>query len=141
MTDPGEVVEAMHGRDPSAEAFGIRLVEVGAGRATLEMTVAAWMCNGLGTCHGGVVFTLADSAMAYASNSHGEVAFAVAATVDLLAPASNGDVLRAVATEQWLGGRTAMYDATVELADGTTVAMFRGRVRRMGTAVLDGRMP
>ena len=136
-TDPRAVVQAMHGRDPSAEAFGISVVDAGPGTATVEMRVATWMCNGLGTCHGGVVFTLADSAMAFASNGGGEVAFAVAASVDLVAPASAGDVLRATATEQWSGGRTGLYDATVTRDDGSTVAVFRGRVRRTGATVLD----
>lgn len=135
---PEDVVRTLHARDPSAEAFGIRLVEARAGHAVVEMTVAPWMGNGLGTCHGGVVFTLADSAMAFASNSHGEVALAVAANIDLLAPVPVDAVLRATATEVEARGRTAIHDVSVELADGTVVAVFRGRTRRVGRPVLDG---
>lgn len=144
---PEGVAAALHARDPSAEAFGIVLVSAEPGHVVVEMRVAPWMCNGLGTCHGGVVFTLADSAMAFASNGHGETAFAVAASVDLLAPATEGTRLRATATERWLQGRTGMYDVTVTAhaddrpaddgSDGAVVAMFRGRVRRVGRPVLD----
>ncbi len=141
---PAEVARALHDRDPSAEGFGIRLVEADAGRAVVEMTVAPWMCNGLGTCHGGVVFTLADSAMAFASNGHGEVALAVAASIDLLAPVPLDAVIRATATEVEVRGRTGIYDVVVERADGDAagdsagdvVAVFRGRVRRVGRPVL-----
>lgn len=134
-----DVVHALHRRDPSATAFGIELHEVDDHRArvSVEMTVEPWMCNGLGTCHGGVLFTLADSAMAFASNGGGEVAFAVAASVDLLAPAVAGDRLRAVAEERWSGGRTGIHDVTVERDDGTLIALFRGRVRRTGATVLE----
>lgn len=134
---PEATARALHARDPSADAFGIRLVDVAAGRAVVEMTVAPWMGNGLDTCHGGVVFTLADSAMAFASNSHGEVALAIAASIDLLAPVPVGAVVRATATEVEARGRTAIHDVVVELDDGSVVALFRGRTRRVGRPVLD----
>lgn len=125
---------ALHERDPSAQTFGIELVEVAEGTATVEMTVTTPMCNGHGICHGGVIFTLADSAFAFACNSYGEETVAAAAAIEFLAPVPDGSRLRAICREQWLRGRTGIYDATVELPDGTIVALFRGRSARVASS-------
>ena len=129
------MVATLRARDRCADALGISVVDAGAGTATVEMTVRDDMCNGHGTCHGGMIFTLADSAMAFASNSHDVNALATAASVDFLHGARSGDSMRAVATERHLGGRTGIYDVSVTLDDGTVVAVFRGRTLRVGGSV------
>jgi phenylacetic acid degradation protein PaaD len=115
--------------DRAAEMLGHTVESVGPGSAVVSMTVRDDMVNGLGVCHGGLIFTLADSAMAHASNSHGQPAFAVSATVDFVAPARPGAVLRAEAHERFRRGRTALYDVEVTDDAGTLIARFHGRTQ------------
>lgn len=133
---PDAVCAAFLERDAAARALGIQLVEAGPGRATLQMTVRADMLNGLDTCHGGIIFTLADAAMALASNSHNERAFAVNADIDWLSPVALGTVLTATASQTVVRGRTAVNDVTVTDEAGTIVATFRGRTRTVGGVVV-----
>lgn len=121
------VAEAMYARDPALRAFGIRIERVAPGHALLSMTVRDDMLNGHGTCHGGLIFTLADSAFAYACNSRNQSTVASGCTIDYLAPAHAGDVLSAEATEQSLAGRTGIYDIIVSNQQGRRLALFRGR--------------
>ncbi len=100
------------------------------------MIVRAEMLNGLDVCHGGLIFTLADSAMAHASNSHGVDAFAVAASIDFLSPGREGAVLTATAVEQFRGGRVALYDVVVTSDDGAVVARFHGRTQQRRPAAM-----
>jgi acyl-CoA thioesterase len=122
-----EVGEAMYARDAASQALGMALEEVRPGSARLRMTVRADMVNGHGTCHGGLVFALADSAFAFACNSHDVVTVAAGCSIDFLAPASEGDELVAVAEERFREGRLGVYDVEVRRADGALVATFRGR--------------
>lgn len=131
-----DVVAELFRRDASTQTFGIELVDAGPGRAVVSMEVRADMCNGYDVCHGGMTFTLADTAMAFASGSHNESALAVAASIDFLSPVRRGAMLRATAEERWLKGRTGLYDVRVELDDGTLVAVFHGRTVRAGGAVI-----
>lgn len=143
--DHEAVARAMYDRDATAVAFGIELVEAGPTRAVTRMQVRADMCNGLAIIHGGMTFLLADSAMAFASNSENEAAFATSAEIDWLAPATVGQWLTAVAERRSGGGRSALWDITVtahdDLADphtgATTVALFRGRTRKVGRPVVE----
>jgi acyl-CoA thioesterase len=121
--------DAMWENDAASAWFGMRITDVGEGRATLELTVAAHHCNGLGSCHGGVIFALADSAFAFACNSRNQATVAQQNTVTYLAPAKPGDTLTASAVERALSGRSGVYDATVVKQDGTTIAEFRGLSR------------
>jgi acyl-CoA thioesterase len=123
---------ALHRRDPSARWLGIELVEAGAGHAVVTMSVTPQMCNGHGTCHGGLIFTLADAAFAFACNSAGAPTVAAAASIEFLRAVPAGAMLRATATERWQAGRTGIYDGVVELDDGEPVALFRGRSHRVG---------
>jgi acyl-CoA thioesterase len=134
--DAAVVVAELHRRDVSARTFGIELVDAGPGRAVVSMVVRPDMCNGYDVCHGGMTFTLADTAMAFASGSHNQTALAVAASIDFLNPVRSGSTLRATAEERWLNGRTGLYDVRVELDDGTLVALFHGRTARAGGAVV-----
>ncbi len=140
--DHDAVARAMYDRDATASAFGIELLEAGPSGAVTRMQVRSDMCNGLAVIHGGMTFLLADSAMAFASNSENEMAFATSAEIDWLAPATTGQWLTAVAERRAGGGRSAVWDVTVSASDGpdgepTTVALFRGRTRKIGRPVVE----
>lgn len=133
-----DVGHAMWGRDRATKFLGMDLVEVMPGRARLTMRVQPDMVNGHGVCHGGMIFTLADSAFAYACNSYNQNTVASACAVDFLAPARIGDVLEAEAAERSLAGRTGVYDVTVRIQGGATVALFRGKSYRIKGEVIAG---
>ena len=122
----------MYAADAASRALGISLVEAGEGTATVQLEVQEHHVNGLGVCHGGIVFTLADTAMAFASNAGGEQALAAQASIDWLAPALAGRTLTATASPTVQQGRTAIHDVTVVDDAGVTVAVFRGRTRARG---------
>lgn len=117
--------EAMWAEDRASQALGMRLVDVGPGRATLEMTVRPDMVNGQAIGHGGLTFTLADSAFAFACNSYNRRAVAAVAEIRFLAPTREDDVLVAEAAERSREGRDGVYDVTVR-RDGVVVAEFTG---------------
>ena len=123
--------DAMWARDDASKWLGARLDAVGPGTASLSMTVEKHHTNGHDICHGGFIFTLADSAFAFACNSYNELTVASGFSVDLVAPAREGDVLTAVAEEVSLAGRTGVYDVNVSNQRGERVAVFRGRSYRM----------
>lgn len=128
--------EAMWADDRTSQAFGMRLAEVGAGRAVLEMRVTAAMSNGHGQCHGGNIFTLADSAFGYACNSYNRRMVAQHCSVTYIRPGRVGDLLTARAVERSRSGRSGIYDVTVTGSDGLVVAEFRGHCRMIeGTLV------
>jgi acyl-CoA thioesterase len=121
--------DAMWAADRASRHVGMELDEAVDGRARIRMTVADWMVNGHGICHGGLVFMLADSAFAVACNSGDGDAVAAACDVVFVAPARAGDVLVADAEERTRFGRNGIYDVTVRREDGTVVAEFRGNSR------------
>lgn len=128
-------VAALWAGERAPQALGIRMVEIAPGRARLQMRVRADMLNGHGVCHGGVIFTLADSAFAFACNSYGEAAVAAGAAIEFLASAREGDELAAEAVEQWRSRRTGLYDATVTNQHGERIALFRGRAHGLGRRI------
>ncbi|WP_345750490.1 hydroxyphenylacetyl-CoA thioesterase PaaI [Microbacterium rhizophilus] len=115
--------------DFTKQHFGIEIRELEPGRAVLTMTVRDWMANGFGITHGGMVFTLADTAFAYACNEGEDMVVAQAADIAFLRATHVGDVLTATAVRRWLGGRNGIYDIAVTDEGGTAVAEFRGRSR------------
>ena len=133
-----EVAQAMWGRDHATQALGMSIVAVAPGSATIAMPVRQDMLNGHGMCHGGFMFTLADSAFAYACNSYNQNTVASACAIDFLAPARQGDVLEAEAVERSRAGRTGVYDITVKVRGGKTVALFRGKSYRIEGEVIAG---
>ena len=135
--EPLEIARELYRRDPSAETFGIELVDAGLDGAEVRMPVHAENCNGYGMIHGGMTFLLADTAMAFASCTSNETALATSAQVDWVAPARVGQTLTATARRQWSAGRTTIWDVEITTDDGTTIALFRGRTRKVGTAVID----
>ena len=131
------VADAMFARDNASRGLGMRIARVGPGYAELTMTVRSDMVNGHAICHGGLVFTLADSAFAFACNSYNLNTVANGCTIEFLAPAHEGDVLTAVAHERSQVGRNGVYDVEVRNQAGTTVAHFRGKSTRIKGEVLE----
>lgn len=129
---------ALSTRDRASDALGMKLIEVRPGYARMQMTVRDDMVNLHGTTHGGLVFTLADSAFAYACNSHNKVAVASSCSIDFLRPAHRGETLTATAIEQALIGRSGVYDVRVENNDGELVALFRGKSAQVRGTVIEG---
>jgi len=125
------VAASMYARDTATQALGIRVVRVEPGFAELAMTVRADMLNGHDICHGGFIFTLADSAFAYACNSYNLNTLASGCAIEFTAPARKGDVLTARAHERQLAGRTGVYDVEVANDRGETVGLFRGKSYRI----------
>jgi acyl-CoA thioesterase len=129
---------AIAGRDRTARSLGIAILESRAGFARLAMTVSDAMINGHGIAHGGALFTLADTAFAYACNSRDVRHVALDATISFTAPAHLGDRLEATALERSLRGRTGVYDVTIARAQGDLVAVFRGTCYRIRGTVIAG---
>ncbi len=127
---------AMYAADACTQALGIELLEVAPGRARMRMRVRTSFLNGHRTCHGGLIFTLADSAFAFACNSHNLNTVAAGCSIEFLRPAFEHDVLTAEAIEQTLAGRHGIYDIRVTNAAGETVAMFRGKSARIAGNVI-----
>lgn len=125
------VAAALYAGDRASQSHGIRILEVRPGYAKLAMIVRTDMVNGHRICHGGMVFTLADSAFAFACNSHNDNTVAAAASIDFLAAAYEGDELTAQATELWRTRRNGIYEITVTNQTGARIAFFRGRSYRI----------
>jgi acyl-CoA thioesterase len=125
------VAEVLYVNDKASQSHGIRIAEVRPGYARLSMSVRGDMVNGHRICHGGMVFTLADSAFAFACNSHNENTVAAAASIDFLAAAHEGDELTAEAKELWRTRRNGIYEITVTNQKGARIAFFRGRSYRI----------
>lgn len=121
--------EAMWAQDNASIGQGMTLVSVAPGRSEIEMVVAPHMVNGHGTCHGGFLFTLADSAFAFACNTHNQFTVAQHCSITYLAPGKAGDRLTARAVEVVRQGRSGIYDITVTNQDGVMLVQFRGHSR------------
>jgi acyl-CoA thioesterase len=121
------VAAVMLSRDAMSRSLGITVAEVRPGYARLEMQIKPEMLNSHAICHGGVIFTFADSAFAFACNSHNRSTVASGASIDFISPARPGEELIAEATERALPGRLGLYDVVVTERSGRLVALFRGR--------------
>jgi acyl-CoA thioesterase len=121
----------MYRSDRTSQFLRIALDEIRPGYARMSLTITDDMVNGHGMCHGGFIFTLADSAFAYSCNSHNHNAVASGCTIDYLAPAHVGDVLTATAEERALAGRSGIYDIEVSNQAGKRIALFRGKSHRI----------
>ena len=127
--------------DQVRRALGMEIVSVGPGTAVVSMQVRQDMLNGKGMCHGGMIFSLADEAFAYACNSRDAATVAQNCSISFLAPGRPGDQLTAHARETALAGRSGVYDATVTRQDGAVIAEFRGLSRTIGGAILGDERP
>lgn len=130
------VAGSMFERDAASNALGMKIEEVLPGYARLSMVVRPDMLNGHQTCHGGFIFTLADSAFAFSCNSRNEATVAAGCSIEFLRPVKEGEKLTATAEERALSGRTGIYDAAVTNEAGYQVAIFRGKSARIKGEVL-----
>ncbi|MGR3910757.1 hydroxyphenylacetyl-CoA thioesterase PaaI [Burkholderia sp. SR8] len=127
---------AMYDADACSRAFGMEIIEVRAGYARLQMRIRPEFLNGHQTCHGGIIFTLADSTFAFACNSYNANTVAAGCSIEYLRPVHGNDLLTAEAIEQTRSGRHGIYDIRVTNQAGETVAMFRGKSAQIKGTVL-----
>jgi acyl-CoA thioesterase len=125
------VVRVLYERDRASQALGITILEVKPGFVRAALEVRPDMVNGHDICHGGLIFTLADSAFAFACNSFNLVTVAAGASIDFLAPGRKGDRLTATARQLWRSKRTGLYEIEVTNQEGVTLALFRGRSHQL----------
>lgn len=128
--------ERMYAEDVASQSLGISISDVAPGTAIASMKVRDDMLNGHGICHGGYIFTLADTAFAFACNTYDDVTVAAGADVSFLEPVRQDGELTATAVEVSRRGPSGLYDVTVRTSDGTVVAEFRGRSRSLGRSLL-----
>ena len=124
------VVSAMMARDAYSQWLGLEVTHVAPNAVTVRMLVRPEMVNGFGVCHGGIAFSLADSALAFASNTHGRVTVSIENSIRYPAPIVPGDVLTANAVEDSATRRLAFFSVTVTKGDGTVVGLFKGTAYR-----------
>ena len=134
------VGEAMFAADSASRDFmQMELLSCEPGGAVMRMAVREPMLNGHKICHGGLIFTLADSTFAFACNSYNKVAVAAGCSIEFLKPAQLGDVLTCEGVEQTLQGRHGIYDMKVSNQRGEVIAMFRGKSAQIAGSVISGR--
>lgn len=127
---------SMWDEDNASRHLGMELLAVAPGEASLSMTITDAMTNGHGTCHGGYIFTLADSAFAFACNTYNQRTVAQHCSVTYIAPAFRGDRLMAAAREVSRRGRGGIYDIAITNQKGEQIAEFRGHSRTVKGALL-----
>jgi acyl-CoA thioesterase len=128
--------QSMYEADACTRALGIEILEVRPGYARLQMNVRPDFLNGHDICHGGLIFTLADSTFAFACNSYNISTVAAGCAIEFLRAVRGGDRLTAEGIEQTLNGRTGIYDIRVTNREGETVAMFRGKSAQIKGTVI-----
>jgi acyl-CoA thioesterase len=126
------VVDRMYDQDWFSQWLGIERVEVSPGRCVLRMAIRKEMLNGFAIAHGGITYSLADSALAFASNGHGRKAVSVETSISHTAPLREGDEITAIAEEVSLTDKIGIYHITVTDSAGKKVALFKGTVYRTG---------
>ncbi|MCH8684517.1 hydroxyphenylacetyl-CoA thioesterase PaaI [Pedomonas mirosovicensis] len=131
------VAARMFSEDKASRGLGMTIDAAGDGWARVSMTVREDMLNGHGTCHGGFMFVLADSAFAFACNSGNQRTVAQHCSIAFLKPVSAGDRLTAEARRQAASGRSGVYDAILTDQDGAVVATFRGLSRRINGEIIE----
>ena len=120
----------MFDNDAFSKWLAIEILDLNAGFASLKMTVRSEMTQGFGIAHGGITYSLADSALAFASNAHGIKALSVETSISHLLPVQNGDILTATATEESLSNKIGVYQVKIVNQHHKTVALFKGTVYR-----------
>ena len=133
MSKAKDIIDTMYNNDPFSRWLGIERIEEVEGYSKLRMTVKKEMLNGFGVAHGGITYSLADSAFAFASNSRGIHAMSIDTSIAHTRAVKEGDILTAEAKEISLGRRTGVYNVMVRNQDDKIVAVFKGTVFRNGT--------
>lgn len=131
------IAEYLHSTEGVTKTFGLVMEDAGFGWAKCSMVVKENMTNGHKVCHGGVLFSLADNAFAWACNSRNVIAFAQSASINFISPAKIGEKVTAHAREEANEGRTGVYNVTVTAEDGRTIAVFQGLSRTAGGHVVE----
>lgn len=134
---PMAIAEAMLAKDAASKLLNMQIREADVGRAALAMEITEEMVNGHGSCHGGMIFCLADTTFATACNSHNRVTVGSACHIDYIRPGYIGDTLTATAVEQILAGRNGIYDITICNQYDEVIAVFRGRSRTIKGEVIN----
>jgi acyl-CoA thioesterase len=129
-----KIVDTMFNKDPMSQWLGIERLKDGAGISDLRMTVRSEMLNGFGIAHGGIAYSLADSALAFASNAHGIQAVSIETSISHVAQVREGDILTTHVEEKSLTQRTGLYHIRVLNQHGKVIAYFKGTVFRTGRA-------
>lgn len=129
--------QSMEKNDRIAKHLGICIVEVKKGSAVVQMKVSEKTTNGHNTCHGGAIFSLADTCFAYACNSENHAAVAASCTIDFIRPAFISDTLRAITTVQYQGKKSGVYETLITNQDEQLVAIFKGRSARINRPVIN----
>lgn len=132
MKTPKEIFDLMYNNDPFSKLLGMQLIEIAEGQCKLAMKVTKDMLNGFGIAHGGITYSLADSALAFASNSRGIQSVSIETSINHLSKVMEGDTLTATSEEKNLTGRTALYLVNVNNQNNQSVALFKGIVFRTG---------
>ena len=132
MKTPKEIFDLMYNNDPFSKLLGMELLEINEGFCKLQMKVSKDMLNGFGIAHGGITYSLADSALAFASNSRGIQSVSIETSINHLSKVVEGDTLTAITEEKNLTGRTALYLINITNQHQQSVALFKGIVFRTG---------
>lgn len=122
------IIDTLMDKDYFSQWLGIERIEEGEGFCTLKMMVRPEMCNGFSIAHGGISFSFADSALAFASNSQGKHAVSIETSISHIRPILAGDVLIAIASEKSRSNRIGLYEVRIEKEDAELVALFKGTV-------------
>ena len=129
--------DIMWATDEASQALGMRIKNIGPGTATLTMQVRKHMLNGHGMCHGGMIFSLADSAFAFACNTYNQITVAQQNQITYLTPGQANETLTAIASETARQGRSGTYDVVVTGEDDRQIALFRGLSRTISGTHFD----
>ena len=124
------VVDKMINGDAFSQWLGIKLIEISEGKCTLEMTVRDEMTNGFNIAHGGIAYSLADSALAFAANSYGIQSMSIETSISHTKKVKSGDVLKAITKEVYKSKKTAIYYITITNQENMEIAHFKGTVYR-----------
>ena len=130
MSNPRKIINKMFDQDASSQWLGIKIVEVSEGNCQLQMPVRCEMLNGFQIAHGGIAYSLADSALAFASNSHGRKSLSVETSISHTVSVKEGNVLTAATEELSLSDKIGVYLITITNQDNQEVAYFKGTVYR-----------
>lgn len=128
MKSPSEIVDLMYNKDAFSQWLGIERIREGDGTSHIKMQIRKEMCNGFDIAHGGISYSFADSAFAFASNGYGKKSVSIETSISHVAPLYIGDQIEAKAKQIHRSNKLAVFEVVVSKLDGTVVALFKGTV-------------